>query len=135
MANALYGLGREAFLGGDLDWDANNVKLYLIDNADYTVAIDTHDFADDVATAAKVATSGNFANKTKTLGVSDADDIVLSTVSGDPSESIIIWQDSGAQATSRLIAYIDTATGLPVTPNGGDITIQWDSGANKIFKL
>lgn len=135
MANALYGLGREAFLGGDLDWDANNIKLYLVDNGAYTVAIDTHDFADDVASGAKIATSGNFANKTKTLGVADADDIVLSTVSGASCESIVIWQDSGAQATSRLIAYIDTATGLPVTPNGGDITIQWDSGANKIFKL
>lgn len=39
------------------------------------------------------------------------------------------------QTDSPLIAYIDTATGLPVTPNGGDITIAWDSGANKIFKL
>jgi hypothetical protein len=31
--------------------------------------------------------------------------------------------------------YIDAATGLPLTPNGGDVTIQWDNGANKIFKL
>ena len=34
-----------------------------------------------------------------------------------------------------LVAYIDGATGLPVTPNTGDIGIAWDSGANKIFKL
>jgi hypothetical protein len=34
-----------------------------------------------------------------------------------------------------LIAYIDTATGLPVTPGGGDIDITWDNGSNKIFKL
>lgn len=135
MANSLYGLAREAFAGGDLDWDAHTIKLYLIDNADYTVAIDTHDFADDVATGAKVATSGAFAGKTKTLGVQDADDVVLASVTGDPSESLVIWQDSGSQATSRLIAYIDTATGLPVSPNGADITVQWDSGANKIFKL
>jgi hypothetical protein len=135
MANALYDLGREAFLGGDLDYDANTIKLYLVDNADYTVNLATHDFADDVATAGKVATSGAFASKTKTNGVADAADVVLTAVSGDPSESIVIWQDSGTQSTSRLIAYIDTATGLPVTPNGGDITVQWDNGANKIFKL
>lgn len=28
-----------------------------------------------------------------------------------------------------------TASGLPVTPNGGNITITWDTGVNKIFKL
>lgn len=143
MANALYDLGREGFLGGDIDWDAHNIKLGLIDNADYTVNLATHDFFDDVAadltpsggTDALVAVSGNFASKTKTAGVADAADITLTAVSGDASESIIIFRDSGAVATSNLIAYIDTATGLPVTPNGGDIIIQFDNGANKIFKL
>lgn len=28
-----------------------------------------------------------------------------------------------------------TGSGLPVTPNGGNIVVTWDSGANKIFKL
>jgi hypothetical protein len=135
MANALYDTGRAAFLGADVDWLADNIKLYLVDNADYTVNLSTHDFADDVATAGKVATSGNFASKTSTAGVADAADVTLSAVSGDPCESIVIWKDTATQSTSQLIAYIDTATGLPVTPNGGDITIAWDSGANKIFKL
>jgi hypothetical protein len=134
MANAMYNPAREAFLGGDLDWDANTIKMYLIDVADYVFSA-AHDFADDVPTAAKVATSGALANKTKTSGVADADDVVLTAVAGDVSEAMVLWQDSGVQATSRVIVYLDTATGLPVTPNGGDITIQWDSGANKIFTL
>lgn len=143
MANALYDLGREGFLGGDIDWDAHNIKVGLIDTADYTVNLATHDFFNDIAADLTpsggadplVAVSGNFATKTKSAGVADADDITLSTVSGDASEALVIFRDSGAVATSNLIAYIDTATGLPVTPNGGDIIIQWDSGANKIFKL
>lgn len=135
MANALYDLGREAFLGGDLDWDANTIKDYLVDNGAYTVNLATHDFADDIAGGAKIATSAAFTTKTKAAGVADADDVVHSSVSGATIESIVIWQDSGVQSSSRLIAYIDTATGLPVTPNGGNITVQWDSGANKIFKL
>jgi len=135
MANSLYGLGREGFLGGDIDWDADDIKVYLIDSADYTVDIDVDQFADDIPTLAKVATSGNLTSKTKTLGVADAADVTLSSVSGDTSEALVIWQDTGTQSTSRLIAYIDTATNLPVIPNGGDITIQWDSGPNKIFKL
>ena len=135
MSNALYDLGREAFLGGDLDWDAQTIKLYLIDAADYTKDLAAHDMADDVATAAKVATSGALASKTKTAGVADAADVTLSAVSGDPSEQLIIWQDSGTQSSSRLIANIDTATGLPVTPNGGDIVVAWSNATEKIFKL
>jgi len=135
MANALYDLGRKAFLDGGIAWLADNIKLVLVDAADYTVNLATHDFLDDIPSAARVATSGNFATKDSTAGVADAADVTLSAVTGDQSEALVIYRDSGAAATSELIAYIDTATGLPVTPSGGDITIQWDAGANKIFKL
>ena len=47
----------------------------------------------------------------------------------------MIYVDTGTEATSPLIAYIDTATGLPITPNGGDIIVTWDNGTNKIFKV
>jgi len=33
MANALYGLGRQAFLSGDIDWLADDIKVILIDTA------------------------------------------------------------------------------------------------------
>jgi hypothetical protein len=48
---------------------------------------------------------------------------------------VIYNNTPGTEATKDLIAYIDVATGLPFTPSGGDITVQWDSGANRIFKL
>lgn len=135
MANALYDKGREGFLDGSIDFDTNNIKIMLIDEADDTIdlALD-EDLADRIA-ASRVATSGNLASKTVTAGVADAADVTFSAVTGDPSESIDMYQDTGVEATSRLILNIDTATGLPVTPNGGDITVTWDSGANRIFKL
>ena len=135
MANALYELGREAFLAGLVDWDADNIKLVLIDENDDTPNLTTDQFLSDILVGARVATSGNFASKTTTNGVADAADVTLTAVTGDPSESLSIYQDSGVEGTSDLICNIDTATGLPVTPNGGDITVQWDNGANKIFKL
>lgn len=134
MANALYDTGRNAFLTGDIDWVADTIKAVLVDTADYTVNLSTHDFLDDVAAGGRVAT-GTLASKTATAGVADAADLTFSTVTGDVSEALVIYKDSGVEGTSQLIAYIDTATGLPVTPNGGDIVVQWDSGANKIFKL
>lgn len=135
MANALYDKGREGFLDGSIDWDTDDIRCILIDTDDYTVDLAIHDMLDDIPAGARVATSGAFADKTVTAGVADAADVVLSSVSGDQSEAIVIYKHTGVESTSRLIAYIDSATGLPVTPNGGNITIVWDSGANKIFKL
>jgi hypothetical protein len=133
MANALYGKGREKFLSGDIAWDTDNIKASLVDTGTYTVAIDTHEFYSDLSGV--VADSGNLASKTVALGVADAADVTFSTVTGATVEAVVIWKDTGVAATSPLIAYIDTATNLPITPNGGDITVAWDSGANKIFKL
>ena len=135
MADALFDKGREGFLDGSIDWDTDNIKLIIVDHTDDTPVVATDEDLADIIAAARVATSGNFASKTVTAGVADAADVTLSTVTGDAADSIVIYQDSGVESTSRLIAYIDAATGLPVTPNGGDITITWDSGANKIFKL
>ncbi len=135
MANALYDKGRQGFLDGSIDWDTQNIKVVLVDNADYTVNLATDNALDDIAAGGRVATSSNLTSKTVTDGVADAADVTFSAVSGDVSESLVIYYDSGVESTSLLIAYIDTATNLPVTPNGGDITIAWDNGANKIFKL
>lgn len=135
MPNALYGLGREGFLGGDIDWDADTIKVVAIDTALYTVAIDTHQFLSDIAAGARIAISAALSAKTKALGVAGAANVVYSAVSGASIEALALYQDTGVEGTSRLIGYIDTATGLPVTPNGGDINLNWDTGADKIFKL
>jgi hypothetical protein len=135
MANALYDKARESFLKGEINWATNDIKAVLVDLADYTLNIATHQYLSDVPAPARVATSANFAGKTTAAGVSDADNVTWPSVTGDPSEALIIYQDTGSAGTSRLIAFIDTATGLPVTPNGGDIIVAWDDGANKIYKL
>lgn len=135
MANALYDTGRAAFLGADVDWLADNIKAVLVDTGAYTVNLSTHAFLSDIPGGARIATSGNLAGKTATAGVADANDVTFTAVSGATVEAIVLYKDTGVAATSQLICYIDTATGLPVTPNGGDITVTWDNGANKIFKL
>ncbi|AYB69897.1 hypothetical protein SEA_LITTLELAF_93 [Mycobacterium phage LittleLaf] len=135
MANQLYGKGREKFLRGELSWNSDNIKFVLVDVADYTVSIDTHEFLSDIPSAARVATSGNASGKSTSLGVADLADFSFLLVSGDPSEAIVAYKDTGTAATSPLIAYVDTATGLPVTPNGGDVNIIIDNGPNKFFKL
>ena len=137
MANGLYASFKEELLKAGIDLTSVNIKVMLIDATDYVVNLATDNTLDEVTTvaAANVALSGNFTTKTIAVGVFDADDITFSSVTGDESEGLVIFEDSGTDTTSNLIAYIDTATGLPVTPNGGDINVTWDSGANKIFAL
>lgn len=134
MANSLYGLGRQGFLDGSIDWDTDNVRLNLVDNADYTVSIDAdNDMADVDVGGAVESSTANLGTKTVTLGTADAANTSFSSVSGDVCESIVIAQNTGTPANDRLIAYIDTATGLPVTPNGGDINVTFDAAG--IFTL
>lgn len=134
MANALYDKGREAFLSGSINMASDTIKAALIDTGTYTVNLATHDFWDDVS-AGVVGTPVTLGSKTVTAGVFDAADSTFATVTGASVEAIVLYKDTGTPSTSPLIAYIDTGTGLPVTPNGGDILITWDNGASKIFKL
>ena len=135
MANALYDTGRAAFLNAGVNWASDNIKAALVKTtAGYTVNLATDAFL-STPTSNVIATSGNLASKTTTAGVADAADVTFTAVTGAACGAVIVYKDTGTSTTSQLIAYIDTATGLPVTPNGGDITISWDNGSNKIFKL
>ena len=137
MANALYSSYRNLLGTTGLNLDSEDIRVILIDLADYTYSA-AHDFLDDVPGGARVATSATLASTTfgtVAAGVFDAADVTLSSVTGDPSEALILYEHTGgADSARRLIAYIDTGvTGLPVTPNGGNITIAWN--ASGIFSL
>lgn len=135
MANGFYAAGLEAFLGGDADWDADTIKLVCIDHGVDTPNLASDQGLADIGAGARIATSGAFTGKTKTGGVADANDVTLTSVTGAQFESFTIYVDTGTEGTSILLVSIDTATGLPCTPDGGNITVTWDSGANRIFKL
>jgi hypothetical protein len=133
MANAIYPKYKEALLDGAANIDINDgtVKVALVDTGVYTYNA-AHDFYNDVTGV--VGTPQTIANTTVTNGVFDGDNVTYTTVTGNTVEALVIYIDTGNSATSRLVAYIDTSvTGLPVTPNGGDISITW-SGAG-IFAL
>lgn len=137
MASTWYPKYKEALLTGATNSNPSTgtVKVALVDSADYTYSA-AHQFLSDVAGAGIVATSPALTNKTFTSGVFDADDTTFTGVTGDQSEALIVYIDTGSGATSRLMLYIDSASsGLPVTPNSGSINVTWDNGANKIAAL
>lgn len=142
MANFLYNKWKENIL----QFTANNnlstgtVKVALVDTAVYTLGTQstTDQFydngtANDVASAT-VGTPQTLASKTFTNGVFDAADITYTAVTGASVEALVIYIDTGTPTTSPLVAFIDTGvTGLPVTPNGGNITVTWN--ASGIFAI
>lgn len=131
----IYTKAKEAFLGGDIDLLNDTIKVVLIDGADYTANLSADQFLSDIPLAARVATSPALSGKSVTAGVFDAADTTFSLVSGDPCEAVVIYQDTGDEATSRLIDYQSSALGLPITPNGADIDLAFDNGSSKIFAL
>lgn len=138
MANALYALYKQSRLteSPSIDLGADDLKTVLVRG--YVPNLTTDQFLSDVTGGGGtlVATSANMGGKTTALGVFDANDInYVAVASGAACDYVIIYKDTGVAATSPLIAAIDTATNLPVVPNGGDIDIQWDNGASKIFAL
>ncbi len=129
MANKLFPKYKQAILSTGVNLVSGTVKAVLIDTGAYTQS-DAHQFLSSVPAGARIGTPATLANKTVVDGVFDADDSMFSSVpvqtgTAAAEEAILIYLDTGTEATSVLIAYIDTATGLPVTPNGGNVVITW----------
>ena len=133
MANALYPKAKEAFLNADIDMASDTITIALIDTGEYTYS-SSHEFRSDIPNLAVISTA-TLSNKTITNGVFDADDATFTSVTGANCEALIIFQNTATASTSRLIAYIDSATGLPILPNGGDIIVAFSGGASRIFAL
>lgn len=142
MANLLYDTGREGFLLGEIAWVTPSIKLLAVRAYTFSAA---HKFVSDVTAAGGTIanTSAVFTAKTSTAGVADAADVTYTAfTAGAAVPALILIQSSAvtggadvAATAQRVIAFIDTYTNLPFTPNGGDITIVFDNTANRIFKL
>lgn len=135
MANTLYDNSRQLFLEGGINWLTDTIRCLLVNAANYTVNVSGHLHLSDISSSARVTNPVTLTSKATTGGAADAADVTFTSVTGLTVNSIVIVKDSGSEATSPLIAYIDTATGLPLTPNGGDVIVTWDNGTNKIFRV
>jgi uncharacterized glyoxalase superfamily protein PhnB len=138
MANAIYPEYKQSVLAGDansdLDTDTatDGVYVALIDTGTYTYS-SAHQFYSDLSGV--VGTDQRITSPTVANGTFDGADVTFPTTSGNTVEALVFYRkNSGANTTWRLVAYMDTSvTGLPVTPNGGDITLVWN--ASGIFTI
>ena len=133
MANAIYPKYKEALINGSTNTSlTGTVKVALVDTGTYTYSA-AHEFLTSLTGVVGTAQTIG-ATKTYTNGVFDGADVTYTAVTGATVEALVIYIDTGVAGTSRLVAFIDTGvTNLPVTPNGGDITVTWN--VSGIFSL
>lgn len=125
MANALYPLAKAQFLQAGLNLLTADIRLILIDSADYTYSA-AHEMLTSVPAGARVAVSTSLTGKSIIAATAGflSDFKTFSAVVGDISEALIMYEHTGVDATAKLIAYLDTGiSGLPVTPDGRDIKV------------
>ena len=117
-----------------VDLDTDNIDASLLDQTDAgTITASFVDY-DEVDAATVVATTNVTVSSITGGVVTLSGAITFSTVTGDAADYLTVWKNSGSPATSPLIITWDSAsTGLPVTPNGGDITATW--GTNVLVTL
>jgi len=141
MANALYPKYKSSLLAGDANADLDNNTstdgpyVALVDTGTYTYSA-THQFYSSLSGV--VGTDQRITTPTVATvaeGTFDGDNVTYTAVSGNSVEALVYYRkNSGANTTWRLFFYQDTSvTGLPVTPNGGDITVTFN--ASGIFAL
>ena len=138
MANAIYPLYKQEILKANANNEldsaegATGVYCALVDTGTYTYSA-AHQFYSSLSGV--VGTDQEILTKTQTSGTFDGTDLTYTAVTGATVEALVLYRkNAGANTTWPLIAYIDTGvTGLPVTPNGGNITITWN--ASGIFTL
>ena len=135
MANALVDSFRNGILGAHatrVDLDADTISCMFVDGADDTPTV-ADDFLSDILSAGRVPalascpTLGTPTIGTVAVGTFDAVDTTFTTLTGDQSEYLILFKNTGTDTTCDMIAIWDTATGLPLTPNGADVTVQWNA--------
>lgn len=138
MANAVYPKYKESILkesdtlNGLDQATVERAYVALVDTGTYTYS-SSHQFYSSLSGV--VGTDQPLATPTVTNGTFDADDVTFTAVSGASVEALVIYRhNSGANTTWRLVVYEDASvTGLPVTPNGGNIVITWN--ASGIFTI
>jgi hypothetical protein len=141
MTSGWYQYGLQAFARALVAWLASGgstIKATMYDAADYTPNLTTHQYMnlDTVPAAAKVRVSSAMTLiDAAPNGVVDAENVVESAVSGDSVEGVLLWKDGGGGGTTQsgtadlLLGNLESS----ITPNGGDITIQWGNVAGLLL--
>ncbi len=139
MATIVFDEFRNAQMGNPthsvIDFDTDTIASSLLDATDANggIALTASNVVDYADVNQAVVVHDEEAHASKTVGsvgvgVYDAVDLTMASVSGDAADYLTVHKDTGTPSTSPLSHVYDSATtGLPVTPNGGNIDVAWNA--------
>lgn len=132
MSNTAYPKGAEKILSGAINFTGDTIKAALVSSA-YTYSA-AHEFLAAVGT--RVGADQALAGKTIAGGVFDASAVEFGVLApGNDVKAVVLYKDTGNPATSPLLYYLDSVQGLPMSTNGGELRVPWDTGTNKIAAI
>jgi hypothetical protein len=109
------------------DFNTDNIDASLLDETDAALTASDEDY-DDVDTATVVSTADVAVSSIGSGAVTLSGAVTFTAVTGDAADWLTVWKNSGTPSTSPLaISWDSASTGLPVTPNGGNIVATWGS--------
>jgi hypothetical protein len=128
-----YNHGRQLFLTAGVNWVTANIKMLLV-SASYN-ASENDDFVSDIPSAAIIRRSENLTNKSATDGYARASAATfLSLIGTAEITGVVLYVDTGDDATSVLLAYVDDAIAFPLTPVGFDYSFAYDAIEGGFFR-
>ena len=130
MSTQFYLTGLRRILSQDIDWGNNTIKLMLCTSA-YTPNFTTDEFASTPAAneltgyvRPTLTCSFNTNTGSDRIELVAADVTITAVDTGQTVASIVVFKDTGNDATSPLIG---ATTGLSQLTNGGDLLIDFAS--------
>lgn len=132
MSNTAYPKGAEKILSGAIDFSTAPIKVALVSDA-YTYSA-AHEFLSSIT--GRVGIDQDLTNQSIVGGVFDGDDLDFGMLApGSVIRAVVIYAATGNASTSPLLYHFDTVAGLPMSTNGGGLTVPWDDGPKKIARL
>ncbi len=105
----------------------DDIRAVAIDLTEYTPN-PAHEFLADVPGAARIGTPVALTGRAvgvSQVGAVTADPTVFDDLTGPEIGAVICFRHTGNDATARLVTFTDEGGGLPFTPNGQDLTVNW----------
>jgi len=145
---------KEILMEGSVNLTSDTIRVALVnDSTAYTFDPDAHTNLDDIldggTTAAEFGTGSGTGYSRQTIsgitvtqddtddeGVFDANDTTFSSLDAATIQAVVIYKQVGGDDNTPgddpvLVVLDDDSAGsvadLPLTTNGGDVTLQWNS--------
>ena len=136
MASFIYTRAKAKFLSADIDLNADDIRILLVDSSTTADTEEDTEFVSGFSTLGELSGTGYVrkalaneavnADTANNRGEFAADPVTWTGIDAGTAEAVIIIKHVTNDTDSIPIAYIDSG-GFPFVTNSGDLTITWNA--------